>query len=187
MKEVNWLMSIKFETNSAIFLPEIIRNLGNNLKGVELGVWHGDNSAYLLQECSNIDILLGIDPYQPYQDWNRYIGQDLMDNAKNSAVEKFKHFPGRGRLFVGTSVQAVNAMEYDDKIDFIFIDGDHSYERVYEDLNLWYSKVKRGGLFSGHDFSLPGVNQAILQFRKENNIKGFFKVIPNDVWYWYKD
>ena len=73
------------------------------------------------------------------------------------------------------------------KLDFIFIDGDHSYERCYEDLNLWYNKVRPGGIFAGHDFSLPGVNKALHQFRTENNIKGFFKVQKYDVWYWIKD
>jgi hypothetical protein len=57
----------------------------------------------------------------------------------------------------------------------------------YQDLNLYYDVVKRGGIFSGHDFSLPGVNLALAKFRKENNIEGNFKVIPNDVWYWIKD
>lgn len=178
-------MSIKFETNSAIGLPELIKQLGNDLFGVELGVWYGNNSAYLLQNCDNIKMLLGVDPYLPYQDWNRYIGQDLVDAAKDAAKFHYGFFPDRSRLFVGTSTQAAAAIE--EELDFIFIDGDHSYERVYEDLNLWYNKVGSGGLFSGHDFSLPGVNKAILRFRQERKIKGFFKVIPNDVWYWYKD
>lgn len=179
-------MSIRFNTTSAVCLQEEINKLGPKVTGLELGVWYGYNMGHFLDECNNIEMLYGVDPYLPYQDWNRYIGQDLMDAAENSTRQILSQFPNRGTLLKTTSLDASKTFD-SNALDFIFIDGDHSYERCYEDLNLWYSKVRPGGLFSGHDFSLPGVNKALLQFRTENNIKGFFKVIPNDVWYWIKD
>lgn len=180
-------MSINYKTTSAVLLQHEIKKLGPKVKGVELGVWYGYNMGHLLEECSNIESLWGIDPYLPYQDWNRYIGQDLMDAAEQSTRSIISNFPAyKATLLKTTSLQASKDFA-DGSLDFIFIDGDHSYERCYEDLNLWYSKIRPGGLFSGHDFSLPGVNKALLQFRTENKIKGFFKVIPNDVWYWIKD
>jgi hypothetical protein len=36
--------------------------------------------------------------------------------------------------------------------DFVYIDGNHSYSHVKEDLRLWFPKVKRGGVFAGHDY-----------------------------------
>jgi len=178
-------MSINYNTTSAVCLQDEIRKLGPNVVGLELGVWYGYNMGHLLEECSNIKTLFGIDPYLPYQDWNRFIDQGMMDAAYNSAKSICDNFPGRADLIKTTSAEAVSGCGA--PLDFIFIDGDHSYERCYEDLNLWYDKIRPGGLFSGHDFSLPGVNKALLQFRTERNIKGFFKVIPNDVWYWIKD
>ena len=177
-------MSLRFETTSAVTLQHEIKKLGNDLTGLELGVWTGHNMAHLLDECTNIKLLYGVDPYQPYQDWNRYIDKSVMDNAYQTAINNLSFFPGRHKLLVTTSVQAATVI---DNLDFIFIDGDHSFERCYEDLNLWYEKVKCGGLFSGHDYSLPGVNKALLKFKQERKINGFFKVIPNDVWYWIKD
>lgn len=178
-------MSTKFKTQSAIDLPPVIRELGPNAVGVEIGVWMGTNIGYLLQECDNIKMLYGVDPYEPYQDWNRYIDENLMKEARESAENIINAFPGRGQLIVGTSEDARNQCM--NLIDFVFIDGDHSFERCYEDLNLWYDAVRPSGLFSGHDFTLPGVNKAIHKFRKENKINGFFKVVRNDTWYWIKD
>lgn len=178
-------MSTRFNTTSAVCLQEEINKLGPNVVGVELGVWYGTNMGHLLDECPNIKTLFGIDPYLPYQDWNRYIGKEAMDAAYQSASNIVQQFPGRADLLVTTS--DVASKQFQGKLDFIFIDGDHSYERCYEDLNLWYDHVRPGGLFSGHDFSLEGVNRALLQFRTERKIKGFFKVIPNDVWFWIKD
>lgn len=179
-------MSTNYRSTSAVALQHEIKKLGSDVVGLELGVWYGYNMGHLLEECPNIKLLFGIDPYLPYQDWNRFIDQGMIDAAYNSAKSIADSFPGRADLIKTTSEQAASGAK-DGLLDFIFIDGDHSYERCYEDLNLWYSKIRPGGLFSGHDFSLPGVNKAILDFRTENNIKGFFKVIPNDVWYWIKD
>lgn len=183
-------MNTRFNTTSAVELPNIINQLGSNIKGLELGVWYGTNMGYLLDNCPNIKTLHGIDPYLPYQDWNRYIDTDMMEAAKQSALNILNNFNDRSwYLWTHTSEEvAAKASTIGlTELDFIFIDGDHSFERCYEDLNLWYDNVRPGGLFSGHDFSLPGVNAAILKFRQERNIKGFFKVVPNDVWYWIKD
>lgn len=180
-------MSLNYKTTSAIGLQNIIKQLGPSLTGVELGVWYGTNMGHLLEECPNIKTFIGIDPYIPYQDWNRYIDQGMMDSAYNSAISLVNQFPDRAHLLKLTSLEASKKLKASKVFDFIFIDGDHSFERCYEDITLWYDTVRKGGLFSGHDFSLPGVNRAINKFRKERNIIGFFKVIPNDVWYWIKD
>ena len=178
-------MSTKFNTQSALDLPPVIKQLGPTATGIEIGVWMGTNIGYLLQECDNISMLYGVDPYEPYQDWNRFIDQNMMDDARRSAENIISQFPDRGQLIVGTSAEARSQCK--EFVDFVFIDGDHSYECCYSDLNLWYDAVRPGGLFAGHDFTLPGVNKAIAQFRKENNIKGFFKVVRNDTWYWIKE
>ena len=177
-------MSINYKTTSAVVLQDEIRKLGPCVRGLELGVWYGYNMGHLLEECKNIEMLYGVDPYLPYQDWNRYIDESMMQQAERSTLSIISNFPRRAHLLKMTSAQARERIS---KLDFIFIDGDHSYERCYEDLNLWYDTVRPGGLFSGHDFTLPGVNRAILQFRQERNITGFFKVVPNDVWFWIKD
>ncbi|QDT40359.1 hypothetical protein Pan241w_04150 [Gimesia alba] len=42
----------------------------------------------------------------------------------------------------------------DGHFDFIYIDADHTYEGVCQDLELWWPKVRRGGVLSGHDYIL---------------------------------
>lgn len=180
----------RFNSTSAIELPEIINKLGPNITGLELGVWYGNNMGFLLDNCPNIKNMHGVDPFLPYQDWNRFIDESMMDNARKSALSILENFTNvNAYLWCHTSeFMASNAVKLGvNKLDFIFIDGDHSFDRCYQDLNLWYDNVRPGGLFSGHDYSLQGVNSALLRFRTERKIKGFFKVIPNDVWYWIKD
>ena len=59
-----------------------------------------------------------------------------------------------------TSLEAVREF-VDESIDWIFIDGDHSFGAVRGDLRAWWPKVKRGGLVSGHDHSWRSVRLAV--------------------------
>ncbi len=45
--------------------------------------------------------------------------------------------------------------------DFVYIDGDHAYESVNQDISLWTSKIKKTGILAGHDYDWPGVKQAV--------------------------
>lgn len=50
-------------------------------------------------------------------------------------------------------------------LDFVFIDGDHSYKAVRQDIEQWFPKLCDGGILSGHDYDVwPGVNQAVDEF-----------------------
>lgn len=73
-----------------------------------------------------------------------------------------------------TSLEA--AQEFNDEsLDFVYIDADHSYKSVVEDIQAWKQKVKRGGILSGHDYDshfTPDVVKAVEEFFPEVNITG---------------
>jgi hypothetical protein len=53
-------------------------------------------------------------------------------------------------------------------LDFVFIDGDHSYDGVFNDITNWFPKIKIGGIISGHDY-WPGTNNWIEFFKAVND------------------
>ena len=58
----------------------------------------------------------------------------------------------------------------DEYFDFVYIDGDHSYTAVLQDLKAWGPKVKAGGFLGGHDYSPSPegtINRAITAFLKD--------------------
>jgi hypothetical protein len=60
----------------------------------------------------------------------------------------------------GSAAAAVNFA--DQSVDFVFIDADHVYDRVKEDILAWLPKVKPGGIIAGHDYNPPHeVKQAV--------------------------
>jgi hypothetical protein len=51
---------------------------------------------------------------------------------------------------------------FDDTFDLIFIDADHSYEAVRQDIDQWRPKLKKTGIMAGHDYggTWTGVKKA---------------------------
>lgn len=61
----------------------------------------------------------------------------------------------------------------DNYLDCVYIDSDHSYPTVIEELRLSLKKVNPGGWITGHDYVdlTPGVIQAVDEFLKETGFK----------------
>jgi len=54
--------------------------------------------------------------------------------------------------------------DYIDRVDFMFVDGSHSYEYTINDSKVAYNLVRRGGYILFHDYgnpSWPGVTEAL--------------------------
>lgn len=153
-----------------------------DLIGLEIGCYEGKNANNLLENL-NIKELHGVDPYQQYVDWNGGLTCHPYDPAEkiaNERLSKFSNFIKHKK----TSDDAVSDFQ-DSMFDFIFIDGLHTYEQVLMDCRNYYSKLKPGGIFSGHDFTLiTGVNIAVKQFAEE--IGKEIKTMETDSWYWIK-
>jgi len=80
------------------------------------------------------------------------------------------------------SVDAAKEFE-DEHFDLVFIDANHTYEFVKEDISAWYPKVRVGGVLAGHDFcnGFPGVQCAVEEYFKPLNKA--VSLSHNTVWY----
>lgn len=81
-------------------------------------------------------------------------------SSKNNNVQSF-HMPSK---------DAANIINFE--LDVVYIDGDHSYHSVKEDIELWYSKIVKNGFLCGHDYnaiSWPECKRAIDEFAVSNN------------------
>jgi predicted O-methyltransferase YrrM len=171
---------------SGLGLVEIVKNLNKNeLVGLEIGCSLGVTTKHLLSNLPNLK-LYGIDPYISYVDWNG--GSDTNEDQENYLeifIESIEPYKNRHYLYRDLSDNVMDEFE-DDSLDFIFIDGLHTYEQVLKDCRNYYSKVKSGGIFSGHDYRvISGVNKAVNEFSSEVSINQIYET-QNDVWYWFK-
>jgi hypothetical protein len=137
----------------------------------EIGVLHGDFSAALLDKWKGRGLFL-VDPWQKFLD-PAYGPTGLSMTLDWKEVyrrcrERFEPYGSRIRFIRQSSERAAQIIP--DGLDFVYIDGDHTYEHVLQDLRLWYAKLKPGGILAGHDiytFHHPGVTAAVVTFGNE--------------------
>jgi hypothetical protein len=139
---------------------------GIPIKGAEVGVYTGNNALSILSNVPNIQTLYLIDPYVLYSEWNPCDLPDPPDVAKQKAIEQTATFKEKVK-FIYKPFELVNDGEIK-LLNFIYIDGCHSYDSVAHDCSKANILVKRG-VIGGHDYNFSGVQQAVTEFCKNNN------------------
>lgn len=136
-------------------------------KAAEIGVWRGDFSDGFLQRWSG-DRLYLIDPWAklPEDEYEDVRNRDY-DPADYDFVRDRMAWAGDRVEFIRkTSAEAAKDFPHE-CLDFVYIDANHAYRHVYEDLQRWWLRVRPGGILAGHDVfepSHPGVTAALVEF-----------------------
>lgn len=127
--------------------------------GAEIGIWKGKMSEKILEMIPNLQLIM-VDRWEcPPPDDSFYesgsqialVNQDVFDAAFKEAMERTDPYAKRCDVYKMLSEDAAEEIE-NNSLDFVFIDGDHSYEGVKTDIIAWLPKVKVGGWISGHDW-----------------------------------
>ena len=154
------------------FIKKNFLGIDRGLIGAEVGVRAGANALDMLKTLP-IENLYLIDHYEPhtehsgleiiawdqknfYQQMIKCIEpyKELVEIVKKDSIEASKKFP-------------------DEFFDFVYIDAGHRYGEVLRDLDAWFPKVKKNGIFCGHDFNnkcTPEVKDAVKDFFNLKNI-----------------
>jgi hypothetical protein len=113
--------------------------------GVEIGVSQGHSAKALLDH--GVRFLYLIDPWADYE--------GLLDKytpgAYEEAMERLSPYAGKHAHLRMTSAEASQYVP--GNLDFVWIDGNHRYEWVKSDLELYWPKIKTGGVMCGHDYT----------------------------------
>lgn len=162
---------------------DLLQNLPKHAVCAEIGVWKGDLSGLILtitqpKKLYLIDPWLHHDDYEQENQW--YSGsnsnQNRIDRIYQSVVNAFQTRIQEGIVEVvrATSTDAADRFS-DEYLDWVYIDGDHRYEYVRQDLLLYHEKVRLGGIISGDDYDegverKGGVKRAVDEFLEEYNV-----------------
>ena len=129
-------------------LPRFFRDMGYKI-GVEVGVQRGSFTRRLCKEGLTVH---GVDPWLDYSDYYESGDhQEHQNRVYEVAKKNLSEFPNC-TLIRKTSMEAVKDFA-DESIDFVYIDGNHGFKYVTEDIFNWSKKVKKGGCISGHDYA----------------------------------
>lgn len=123
----------------------------------EIGSYQGESTTIFATYLTNTKIY-SIEPFIPNYDLNDIAALQNMENVQfnyNQRISKFNNI---------THIKMTSNDAYytfsDNSLDFVYIDGDHRYNGVINDLR-WVSKIKKGGYVGGHDYGREEINRAI--------------------------
>ncbi len=168
--------------------------------GAEIGVWKGSSSRQFVKK--NLKKLYLVDPWavsgydeaieanDPTFSLDAMLNKDqYVRQTGGNTVEKFtKYYDDVAEKVIKefadnkeVEVHRMTATEWFNQfdkpfLDWIYVDGDHSYTGCYNDLCNALKAVKKGGLILGDDYKWHsdgdkgGVKKAVNQFVEENNL-----------------
>ncbi len=121
----------------------------------EIGVWRGEFSQHIDRLTRPRELVL-VDPwaFQPEFPHRMFGGSVAKSQADMDAIhdEVCRKMTGDHiRIVRRTSLDAVGDFP-DAYFDWVYIDGNHYYDYVRQDLEAWHPKVKPGGLLTGDDY-----------------------------------
>lgn len=141
---------------------------------LEIGVARGKHMLEILRD-KNIRYV-GVDKWEhdttlqhEVKKLEEYNTQEKWDGMYKEALLKLEPYKDRASIIRGSSPDVLPTLV--DKFDFIYIDGDHSYQGAKKDLELSLPLLKEGGKIIVDDLQYPSVRRAFNEFVKENDVK----------------
>lgn len=153
-----------------------------SLLGVEIGTYLGRSARAIADNTPNDARLICVEPFcdsegieHTVEEW-----QEIEAKCRKNLADS----PNAPNVSIWNTTSYLAACGWDTvaradrRLDFVFIDGAHSYDGVKEDIESWRRKVRLGGIICGHDFGIwPGVEQAVIaSFGKDFDVVG-------SIWY----
>ncbi len=148
--------------------------------GIEIGTQTGLFSEVILRN-SKLFILYSLDCWKPQKNYSDIANRGNLRNFyyKFKTKMRLKKFGMRSRIIQAFSNEIPEKYDYLKDMDFVYIDGDHTYGGCKLDLEIWYPRVKKGGILSGHDYFNGnikeckdcGVKKAVDEMVEKYNLK----------------
>lgn len=144
-------------------MPIEIPNVGRNILGtwshelgfkvgVEIGTERGEYAEILLKANPNL-VLHCVDPWLVYRGYRDHTRQEKLNSFYEITKQRLGEYEEQKRVYYWKmfSMDAVKEFK-DDSLDFVYIDANHDFAHVTEDIYYWSKKVRKGGIIAGHDY-----------------------------------
>jgi len=164
------------------------------VNGVEIGVFRGEHSKAMLDALASLKLTC-VDMWELHSEQKSdYTNHEIIMNKRfedieyaksvhNDAEQKLKPYGTRAKIVQENSIKAAK-MFNDESLDFVYFDGDHSYEGCFADMIAWYPKIKNDGYLCGHDYKWEksGVDRSVSEFNKSYGFKLSTMTFPGHEW-----
>jgi predicted O-methyltransferase YrrM len=117
-------------------------------KGAEIGTEQGVFAETLCKTMPGVTLFC-IDAWKAYRGYRDHTRQEKLDRFYE--ITKQRLAPYNVTLIRKFSMDAVKEFK-DESLDFVYIDGNHDFINVTQDVYYWSKKVRSGGIVAGHDY-----------------------------------
>jgi hypothetical protein len=132
-------------------IGDFLKHHNLNRIGVELGSFKGQFANTILNNWGGKLLMVDVWRELPHQEYDDASNHREHIDAYSQSMENIKGFEDRAYMMRMKGEHACDFIQ-DKSLDFIYIDANHTYDAVKQDLKLWYPKIKSGGLVMGHDY-----------------------------------
>ena len=162
-----------------IRLAQLLAELNLNV-GAEVGVERGKYTKVLAESNKHLK-LYAIDAWQHYRGYRDHVQQAKLNDFETETRALLKPFTNV-EVIKGWSTEV--ALDFPDgSLDFAYVDANHAFDYVMEDLITWGRRVRSGGIIAGHDFARHRgvwVVQAVNMYTYGNGIGTWFTTTERD-------
>lgn len=156
-------------------LAELFDELGFK-SGAEIGVEQGAYAETLLRANPGLHLLC-VDAWKSYRGYRDHTSQEKLDRFYRAACARLN--PYDAEIIREFSMQIVTRIP-EGSLDFVYIDANHRFEFVVNDIIEWSKRVRSGGIVSGHDYIRSGsdyqvhVVEAVHAYTSAHQIRPWF-------------
>ena len=148
----------------------------------EIGIFGGINMFALYDTCKKHNMgVIGIDPHDSSVCFNGVPASEIEDNLTSTRYPLWKKFRENIEKTITEhklDIRYINDTSWnchplikDESLSVLHIDGDHSYDGITKDFELFYPKMKNNGVILVDDYTWDGVHRGTNDFVKKNNLK----------------
>lgn len=159
-----------FSDKEGLFYRDLVKPIKEGVV-VEVGCWKGKSTSYIGRLCNtNKTKLHCVDSWKGSTDEFDSGYQAMLRQEDVSAIF-LKNMTDRGIRFILHKTHSLAASkEFEEgTVDLVFLDSSHDYKAVRTDIEVWFNKVKWGGILAGHDYAPEhnGLRYAVDEFSSE--------------------
>lgn len=122
----------------------------NKMQMIEIGSYAGESTEIF---CQNFKFVVTIDPYIDGYDKSDLACQHApMEEVLKSFQERMIKYENVALIKASSDDAIEHGLIVNKKVDFVYIDGLHTYEQVKKDIQNYLPLIKKGGFIGGHDY-----------------------------------
>lgn len=145
-------MGVNSHHEQVVFLFK--RHFGDKeLTGIEIGSGGGTVTVKMMDNFPRLHLFC-VEPFKRNlkSDYDNFFSQDILNGLRESFFTRLSSYMDKITLLEMLSDGAIDKVPKE--VDFVWVDGDHSFSQVERDIENYLPLVKKGGIFGGHDYHI---------------------------------